>query len=208
MNAAVPSIRTSEILQRIVDDCRSGAAHITIGQLIDRLGDRAFALALLVFALPCVIAGVIPGFSTLTGIPIMLIAAQMVLAREVIWLPQSTRVKEIPRDTLCNVLMKSIPSVVWIEKFLRPRWQWVGTRAGERLIGLLIVVLAAVLSLPIPGGNFLPSFSISVLALAVLERDGLLGVLGVAFILGTATFMIKLIELAWHLVSSWMMHLF
>lgn len=207
MNAATPSIRTSVILQRIAEECRGGGG-ITIGQIIDQLGDRAFALALLVFSIPCVIAGVIPGFSTLTGIPIMLIAAQMLLARDVIWLPAATRSKEIPRDTLTSVLLKSIPTVVWLEKFLRPRWQWVGTHLGERFIGLMIVGLAIILSMPIPGGNFLPSISISILALAVLERDGLLGALGVIFILSTATFMIKLILLAYHLVLTWVNYLF
>jgi hypothetical protein len=41
-------------------------------------------------------------------------------------------------------------------------------------------VLALVLILPIPGGNFLPGVTVSVLALALVQRDGLLALFGYA----------------------------
>jgi hypothetical protein len=42
----------------------------------------------------------------------------------------------------------------------------------EYFVGLVCLVLAAVLMLPIPLGNTLPALAISLLALGVLERDG------------------------------------
>ena len=74
---------------------------------------------------------------------------------------------------------------------------------GERLIGLLIMILACILSLPIPGGNFMPTICICILALAVLERDGLFGIIGLVVIASLATFMIKLIVLSYHMVTGW-----
>ena len=43
----------------------------------------------------------------------------------------------------------------------------------ENLVGAVCLLLALVLVLPIPLGNTLPALSISLLALGVLERDGL-----------------------------------
>lgn len=48
----------------------------------------------------------------------------------------------------------------------------------ENLVGLVCLVLAVILMLPIPLGNTLPALAISVLALGVLERDGIWIVLG------------------------------
>lgn len=42
----------------------------------------------------------------------------------------------------------------------------------EHFVGLVCLVLAAILMLPIPLGNTLPALAISLLALGVLERDG------------------------------------
>ena len=42
----------------------------------------------------------------------------------------------------------------------------------EYLVGLVRLLLAVVLVLPIPLGNMLPALAISMLALGILERDG------------------------------------
>lgn len=172
--------RTSILLRQIHDRCGEGT--VSVGTFTALLGDRAFALAILIFSLPTVVAGAVPGFSTLTAVPIMLIAAQMALGRAVIWLPRKVAQKEFSQSVLKVALLKTIRPVVWLEKFLRPRMRWVGHPLGERLVGSVIVLLALVLSLPIPGGNLLPSVGISLLALSVLERDGVLAALGLVFI--------------------------
>lgn len=43
----------------------------------------------------------------------------------------------------------------------------------EYLVGLLCLLMAIVLVLPVPLGNMLPALAISLRALGVLERDGL-----------------------------------
>ncbi len=193
--------RTSEIMKQILARCDEKS--VTIGKFTSLMGDRAFALAILFFSLPGLVAGAIPGFSTLVGVPILLIAAQMALGRRSIWLPESVAQKEISEDVLKKTLEKSIPAVEWLEKYLKPRLKWLANRWSEQLIGVVIALLAAILSLPIPGGNFLPSIGIVVLALAILEGDGALAAAGLAFVAGSAIFMFKLIVLAFHMVSGW-----
>ena len=61
-----------------------------------------------------------------------------------------------------------------VEFFIRPRLSKVAkNRNFLRLIGFVIVLMAAMMSLPIPLTNTAPSFVIFMLAAGMLEEDGL-----------------------------------
>lgn len=68
------------------------------------------------------------------------------------------------------------------EKLLRPRLSGLALPPMEYLLGLICLALALVLVLPIPLGNNPPALAIGLIALGILERDGLwvLAGLGVA----------------------------
>lgn len=182
------SKRTSQVLKDIID--RSGNTSLTVEEFVSTLGDRSFGLAILVFALPnsLPIPG-IPGFSTITGVPIILFGLQMLMGRRSVWLPRKAAQARFSGETMAKVLNKALPFVIWLEKFLRPRWNFVCHPYGERLLGLLLAVLAVIISLPIPLGNFLPGVSITLLALGLLERDGLFITGAAVFALSTIVFM-------------------
>lgn len=55
------------------------------------------------------------------------------------------------------------------------------TWTGERFVGSAVLILAIVLTLPIMFGNWLPSFAIAIIALAIVEKDGLAIVVGLIF---------------------------
>jgi hypothetical protein len=65
-----------------------------------------------------------------------------------------------------------------MELVTRPRLEILFGPAGERLIGVTCTLLALVLVLPIPLGNLAPGATVAVLSLALLQRDGLLALLG------------------------------
>ena len=56
----------------------------------------------------------------------------------------------------------------------------------EYLVGLVCLLLAVVLVLPVPLGNMLPALAISLLALGIMERDGLWILAGLATSLASA----------------------
>ena len=64
--------------------------------------------------------------------------------------------------------------------------------------------LAAILALPMPGGNFLPGTSILLLALALLEKDGKLALAGIAFSVGSVVFMYKVIVFVITSLAGWL----
>src|SRR5690606_41810814 len=75
-------------------------------------------------------------------------------------------------------LPKVLPWLERVEAVSRPRLTFLFGGVGQRLIGVVCTVLALVLILPIPLGNLLPATAVTVLALALVQRDGLLALLG------------------------------
>ena len=56
----------------------------------------------------------------------------------------------------------------------RPFWR----RRGERVIGVIALILSIAVFLPIPLGNWLPAFATALVGLALSERDGVLFAVG------------------------------
>ncbi|MGA0595184.1 exopolysaccharide biosynthesis protein [Enterovirga sp. CN4-39] len=148
--------------------------RIRIDALARAFGDRTFAALLLVFALPNLLP-LPPGSSTLLGLPLVLISAQLALGRRELWLPQAVGSRSIRRTELKRVVHHGVPPLRRTERLLAPRLPML---VNDRLIGLACTVLAVVLALPIPLGNMLPAFAICAFALGLLQRDGLAVMVG------------------------------
>jgi hypothetical protein len=84
-----------------------------------------------------------------------------------------------------------------IEKLLRPRLLEVIGPGGEKIIGVLCLLLSIVSSLPIPFGHNLPALGLTLIGLGLIEHDGLAIVLGAAAgIIGVAAVALVLFGLA------------
>lgn len=153
--------------------------RITVGELADGFGGRALGALIFVFALICILP-LPPGATTVFGAPLVLLAPQLMLGRRGAWLP--ARIRE--RSLAVADLKRSLPRALhWLEKaeaVSRPRLTFLFGAAGQRLIGLVCTAFALVLVLPIPLGNMAPAAAVSVLSLALVQRDGLLALLGYA----------------------------
>lgn len=149
----------------------SGRERISVGELLRALGDRALGAMLFIFAVPNVLP-VPPGTSAILGAPLVFLAAQLMLGRSP-WLPSVVANRSMTHADFARVVRRVAPWLQRAEKMLRPRWSAIALPPMEYAIGLVCLLLAVVLVLPIPLGNVLPALAISVLALAVLERDGL-----------------------------------
>ena len=72
---------------------------------------------------------------------------------------------------------------VWVERaeaLTTRRAAFMFGPLGAALIGIACTLLALVLILPIPLGNLLPAFTIAVFGLSLVQRDGLLALIGYA----------------------------
>ena len=160
--------RLSDIVKSI-----NGDEDMTIGQLVDSLGERAFGALMFIFAVPNIIPTP-PGTSAILGLPLVILTWQVMIGRQSLWLPALVRQRRISRDMMQTFVSKVTPVMIRLERVLRPRLNLIaGSNAAERAIGLVAFPLSLILFLPIPFGNMLPAAAIACLALGLAERDGL-----------------------------------
>jgi hypothetical protein len=164
----------SDVIEGFGEDVRP---VLTVGQMLEQFDSRAFGAMLLVFGLLNCLP-LPPGSSTVLSLPILLLAPQIVLGREIPWLPRKLIDHPLKRDDLRGLFRKLTPVVRRMELVTRPRVEILFGPIGERLIGVVCTLLALVLVLPIPLGNLAPGATVAVLALSLLQRDGLLVLLG------------------------------
>jgi hypothetical protein len=154
--------------------------RIYLGELLARLGDRAFGILLLVIALPNCLP-LPPGSSGIFGALLMIVAVQMMIGRHRLWLPGFVRRRSVSRGDYRNGVKRFVPLLKRFERLCRPRLVWLTNGWSERLIGAAVFVLALVISLPIPIlGNLPPAVVVGVLAVSMIERDGISVLVGYA----------------------------
>ncbi|MZQ89127.1 exopolysaccharide biosynthesis protein [Frigidibacter albus] len=166
--AAPPKRRLSLILAELAED--GTRERISVADLVQILQARAFGALLLVFALPNVLPAP-PGTSGILGLPLLYLAAQMMLGIRP-WLPPFISKRSMLREDFAALITRVTPILERAERLLVPRLPALSSPTAERIVGGLCLVLAIVLVLPIPLGNMLPAFAICLIALGILERDG------------------------------------
>lgn len=152
--------------------------RIAISDLLLALGDRATGALIFIFAFPNVLPTP-PGTSSILGAPLIFLAAQLMLGRAP-WLPAFVAKRSMSRADFALLVKRIVPWLQRAESLLRPRLSGLALPPMEHLIGFLALLLSILLVLPIPLGNVLPALAISLLALGVLERDGIWVLAGLA----------------------------
>lgn len=145
--------------------------RISVGDLLAALGDRALGALMFVFAIPNVLPTP-PGTSAVLGAPLVFLAAQITFGRKP-WLPGIITQRSMSREDFHALIRRIVPWLERAEKLLKPRISLLALPPMEYMVGLVCLVLAIILVLPIPLGNMLPALAISLMALGFLERDGI-----------------------------------
>jgi hypothetical protein len=164
---APPHIATSVHLATMLDP--GEAAQVSIGWLIERLGERSFGITLFMMAL----LALVPGASTIVGVLIAWPAIQMILGHHAPALPGIFARRTIAADRLGRAIRVITPRLRWMERLVRPRWHAV-FRSSKRITGILMLLLGLTLISPFPFSHVIPALVIMLLALAYLEEDGIL----------------------------------
>jgi len=153
---------------------RAGSGPITLREVIQLLGGRAYLLLVLLLALPFITPIPIPGLSTPFGLAIALIALRLAIGQRP-WLPKKLQRKELPAGFIAKVFRVAEKILLFLEKFLRPRLTFLTDTPLLRQLHavlMLAAALALLLPLPIPFTNTFPAWTILLLAAGLLERDG------------------------------------
>jgi len=164
------SRRLSDIL---VEMAGSGQETVSVSDVLQAVGERSFGALLVLFAMPNVLAGVLPGLSVVLGVPLMLLSLQLLVAADRPWLPARVLRFELRRTDLARLVARTVPYLRRLERALRPRLLLLTGPWAERLAGAACLVLSFMVFLPIPFANLLPAAGVLLFGLAMLERDGL-----------------------------------
>jgi len=152
-------IPTSALLNGLLRD--AGGERVTLGWLVDRLGDRSFGLVMLLLAL----LGAMPGASAIVAPLLVILAVQMMLGHAGPVFPRRIAERSVPTQALARVLGRAVPVLRAIEGFVHPRWP-TPFGATKRCVGLVVVLLGVLLLAPIPLSNVPPALAIALLAIA------------------------------------------
>jgi len=166
---------------------------LTLKALLAGLETRSYAFIIAVLDLPnCVPTG-IPLLSTVTGVPMLIFAVQGLLGRPIPALPAGLADHPLPRGKLQDFLERARRPIGWVESVAHPRHEWWLRGTARRLLQLAWLLCIVILALPIPFDNLLPAWAILLFCLALLERDGVMAILGWLFTLFTAAWTVFLL---------------
>lgn len=174
----------SQVLQGLADKAEE---KVSVNEICTALGDRSFGAFLLVFCLPNLVP-LPPGSSAILGIPLIIIAFQIMAGHSKVWLPQKLANYSLSRECFQNMIAKINPHLKKGEALVKPRLWPVNQFICDKLFGFFTLILAIVVTIPIPMGNWPPAFAIAFLAAAYTKRDGLF--LGIGTILGLASLLL------------------
>jgi hypothetical protein len=192
----IAALRDQHRLTRVLAACaEQPGKSIPLAQLMQAFGGRAHAMAMLILVLPETIPLPTPSIAAVLGVPLMLIAGHLALFGEGRALP--ARVENFPVPvSLLQVLVRTLGRVLtWVETVSRPRWSELARQ--ERLAGAACFYLSVILLLPLPFVNLVPALCLALIALGVVQRDGIAMAFGIAGATGlTAALAIIALELA------------
>jgi hypothetical protein len=187
---------TSDILNEIAADAQG--VRVTLGEIVSSLGDRGFALLMVVLGLPNVLP-LPPPIPLVCGLLLVFIALQIVWGRRHPWLPRRVLAASVEHDKLDVVLARATPVLRKLERFSRHRLSFVPASWELRGAGLLLLVVSIGLVCAAPLIGQIPmGISTCLIGLALVERDGvimafaaLFGALGLALNFGFILAVVK-----------------
>jgi hypothetical protein len=170
------SVPISVVLQRLLDEVPAG--HFTLGWLMGSLRQRSFGIIMLLLAL----VAMAPGVCFAAGLLLMIPAWQLLLGHTAPAFPRRIASHPIPTRHFAALVQRAVPVLKYLETMIHPRWH-IPLDATGRLVGVVVVMLsAALISVPIPMSNVIPAVVIAAVSLGWLEEDGLL--LSIAMLAG------------------------
>jgi hypothetical protein len=187
----------SESLREILDS-EPPPGGLTLNTLFARTQGRGVFLFIILLCLPFLAPVSLPGLSMPVGTVIMILAWRLgfgLAPRLPAWIGE----KPLP-PKFDRVLNGSIRVLRFVERWLvRPRrTRWLNWRAARRLNGLVLALMGFYLALPlaVPFTNTVPAYAIVLLALSMMEQDGVLIWLGYSATLAALLYLVAVADLA------------
>lgn len=191
MKEDTPPESIGEVLD-CVEDAGDSDERVAVSEIVDGIGDGAFAPLMLVPALIMISpATAVFGVATFCGIATALIAFQMMIGRERLWLPGFIRRRTVRRSWLDAALHWLSKPARLIDRLTHQRLPALTTAPFDRLWAF--VCMMAALFIPVfelvPMSATIIAAAILLFSLAMVAKDGLLVILGASVLGGAGWFL-------------------
>lgn len=210
----VPLARSHKPVSQTLHDVAAALPQgsVSLRDLLERVGEQGMLLFCAILALPFMFPLPLPGVSVVFGLIIALIGVGLALHR-IPWLPRWLLERRIAAEKLRSLLERGARFFARLERWIHPRLDLlVESRPCTVINGGLLILLGLLLSLfpPVaPFTNTVPALPILLIALGLLEGDGLFVLLGyaatglaVAYFVVIALFAADLGRLIWGVVNG------
>lgn len=167
----------ADVLARIKAVADEPDPQITCNRLIELLGARSHALAMLVFSLLNLLPGP-PGYSVLIGIVIMVFSLMMFTGSQLrLWPFIGDR--RLPLGLMLKLLEFLARFTRVISRLSRKRIAWMAAPGFTPFIAIFAFLMGAAMLFPIPFTNTLPSLGLAIICVGLLNKDGLAMMVGI-----------------------------
>lgn len=184
----------------IIDQIAAAAANtegekVSLGRILDHVGHRSHGPFLLVPALIAFLpTGAIPTMPTIMGLTLIIVAVQVLLAGDHVWLPRRLERLSIRKTRVSSAMKKARPWAQRLDAILSPRLRILTGRFAARIVAVVVIALA--LLMPplefLPFATAMPSSAVVILSIGLTVGDGvwvLTGLVLAAIFLGVGTWL-------------------
>ncbi len=178
------------------DELAANHDEVRVADVLDDFGARSFGPFIMIPAvLEITPVGGIPGVPTVLALFIALIAVQLLIGRDHVWMPQFIQRRAVGSKKLHKAVGKLKGMANFLDRHSKGRLEGLTKGTAIKLVAAVIIALCC--TVPplefLPFASTIPMLAIAVLGLALTVRDGalLLGSLlfaGLATALGLATY--------------------
>ncbi|TMM47177.1 exopolysaccharide biosynthesis protein [Qipengyuania marisflavi] len=171
-----------------LDDLASSRSRVCVAHVLRDFGERSFGPFIMLPALmELTPIGGVPFVPTFLAVIIALVAGQLLLGRDHVWMPRFIRSRSVTGKKWHRAVRKLRGIGHWLDSHSEGRLEQLTQGVWQRLVGLVIILLCC--TVPplelLPFASSLPMLAIAMLGLALIVRDGAL-VLGALMFAGLA----------------------
>jgi len=151
-----------------------GGGNISLSRMIKHFGADSYLVMIFLLIAP----NLIPFFSQFgiaefTSGMVCLLSLQLMIGREIPWLPKKMANRELSCEKASSIGNKIFPMMYKLDLWTQPRLSILASERMYKFYGLMIFILSALILLPLPFFNYAPAVVIMLSVIGMLSSDGL-----------------------------------
>lgn len=195
-----PSVELAALAREL-----GGRGEVSVDDIVRHFGaDASVGWLLLLLAVPALVPSPGVPLGMIFGTGLALLALHLTFGPRPVRLPDWIARRRLATSSLDAATARLGPMIERLERLTRPRLAALVRPSVIRLLGLVVLVNAVLIILPIPLGNTLPAMAVMTMALGLIARDGMAIVAGLGLSVGALAVSALLVGSAVWLAEIWM----